>query len=166
MAMLRNGKDVKATTITGTDEVKDRHLALSPEQLGPGWRTIVPDNVSISDELRPAYKEIKAYSKEEFDERRAQLLIILFEFEDKAKALQAFQKVGDGLESDIPKRPEIGEGSVIYELDMRPMVVMKIFSSHSGKWVAIFTLWLFKDLDLDDGWVTNVMRSQIQRVHP
>ena len=108
--------------------------------------------------------EIKAYSLEEFDERRAQLLTIIFQFKDEEEAVQAFEKVGEGLESDLPKRPAIGDGSVIYELDMRPMVVMKIFSSRKDDWVTIFTLWLFKDFDLDDSWVTDVMTSQLQRL--
>jgi hypothetical protein len=164
MALQR--KDHENVTTPSATGAEDRHLALSPEQLGPGWRGTVPDKVSISDDLKPVYREIKACSLDEFDEHRAQLLTILLEFADREEALQAFQKVGDGLESDIPKRPDIGEGSVIYELDMRPIVVMKIFSSHSGNWVTIFTLWLFKDLDLDDGWVTRVMRAQIQLVSP
>ncbi len=164
MAVQR--KDHENVATSSDIVAKDRHLALSPEQLGPGWRDIVPDKMSISEDLKPVYREIKAYSLEEFDERRAQLLTILFEFSDREEARRVFQQVGDGLESDVPKRPDIGEGSVIYELDMRPMVFMKIFSSQKGTWVTIFTLWLFKDLDLDDGWVTRVMRSQIQRVSP
>ncbi len=92
------------------------------------------------------------------------MLTIIFQFKDKEEAVQAFEKVGEGLESDLPKRPAIGDGSVIYDLDMRPMVVMKIFSSRKDNWVTIFTLWLFKDFDLDDSWVTGVMTSQLKRL--
>ena len=30
--------------------------------------------------------------------------------------------------------------------------------------MTIFTLWLFKDFDLDDSWVTGVMTSQLKRL--
>ena len=129
MAVLRKAKAKKGAAENETGKGSDRTLAIPPDQLGPGWRSIVPEKVSIADDLRPIYREIKAYSLEEFDERRAQLLSIIFQFKDKEEAVQAFEKVGEGLESDLPKRPTIGDGSVIYELDMRPMVVMKIFSS-------------------------------------
>ncbi len=164
MAVLRKAKAKKGGVENEAGKGSDRSLAIPPDRLGPGWRSIVPEKVSIADDLRPIYREIKAYSLEEFDERRAQLLTIIFQFNDKEEAAQAFEKVGEGLESDLPKRPTIGDGSVIYELDMRPMVVMKIFSSRKGNWVTIFTLWLFKDFDLDDSWVTGVMTSQLKKL--
>jgi len=164
MAVLRKSKAKKGGVEDGAGKTSDRSLAISPDQLGPGWRSIVPEKVSIADDLKPTYREIRAYSLEEFDERRAQLLSIIFQFKDMKEAAQAFEKVGEGLESDLPKRPAIGDGSVIYELDMRPMVVMKIFSSRKENWVTIFTLWLFKDFDLDDSWVTGVMTSQLKRL--
>ncbi len=164
MAVLRKAKAKKGGVENEAGKGSDRALAIPPDQLGPGWRSIVPEKVSIADDLRPIYREIRAYSLEEFDERRAQLLAIIFQFKDKEEAAQAFQKVGEGLESDLPKRPAIGDGSVIYDLDMRPMVVMKIFSSRKDDWVTIFTLWLFKDFDLDDSWVTGVMTSQLKRL--
>ena len=164
MAVLRKAKAKKGTAENEAGTGSDRALAIPSDQLGPGWRSIVPEKVSIADDLRPVYREIKAYSLEELDERRAQLLSIIFQFKDKEEAVQAFEKVGEGLESDLPKRPTIGDGGVIYELDMRPMVVMKIFSFRKGNWVTIFTLWLFKDFDLDDAWVMDVMRSQFGRL--
>ncbi len=160
MAVLRKAKAKKGGAENGMG--MDRTLAIPSEQLGPGWRSVVPEKVSIAEDLRPVYREIKAYSLEELDERRAQLLTIIFQFKDKEEAVQAFEKVGEGLESDLPKRPTIGDSSVLYELDMRPMVVMKIFSSRKDNWVTIFTLWLFKDFDLDDTWVTNIMTSQLK----
>jgi hypothetical protein len=162
MAVLRKAKAKKGVGEAEAARRSARSLSIPPDQLGPGWRAIVPEKVSIADDLRPTYREIRAYSLEEFDERRAQLLSIIFQFRDREEAAQAFQKVGEGLESDLPKRPAIGDESVIYELDMRPMVVMKIFSSRRDEWVTVFTLWLFKDFDLDDSWVTGVMSSQLK----
>jgi hypothetical protein len=164
MAVLKKAKAKKGAAENAARKGTDHALAITPDQLGPGWRSIVPEKVSIADDLRPVYHEIKAYSLEEFDERRAQLLTLIFQFKDNGEAVQAYEKVGEGLESDLPKRPTIGDGSVIYELDMRPMVVMKIFSSRKDNWVTIFTLWLFKDFDLDDAWVTDVMTHQLKRL--
>jgi hypothetical protein len=165
MAVLRKAKAKKGGVENEARKGSDRALAIPPDQLGPGWISIVPERVSIADDLRPIYRELKGYSLEEFDERRAQLLTIIFQFKDNQEAVQAFQMVGEGLETDLPKRPAIGDESVIYDLDMRPMVVMKIFSTRKDDWVTIFTLWLFKDFDLDDSWVAGVMTSQLKRLH-
>ncbi|HSV42085.1 MAG TPA: hypothetical protein VLH13_01575 [Methanomassiliicoccales archaeon] len=143
----------------------DRKLSLEPDQLGPGWMRISPENVRLSNEQKFDYREVKAFALEDATTaKRAQLLIVLFDYGNEEVARWAFRDIGQGLETEMPKMPDVGDESVIFELDMKPMAQMRICAMRHGPWLAIFTLWLFQDFDLEDAWIKKMMVDQLERL--
>ena len=143
----------------------DKGIALGPHDVGPGWKYIRPENLKLSEGRKYDYREVKAYALEDANTmKRAQLLIVLFDYSDEQSAKDAYIEIGQGLESEMPKDPKIGDESTIYELDMRPMVEMKICAFRKEKWLAIFTIWMFQDFELNDAWVKDLLKRQYDRM--
>lgn len=164
--MFKKGKKAPSATVAQTGPNKiDRKFALSPGEIGEGWMYIVPDKIKLSEERPYAYREVKAFAlKEGPAENKAQLLIVLFDYGDEGEAKEAFKEIGKGLESEMPKMPNVGDESVLYELDLMPSIEMKIVSFRYKQWLVMFTIWLFKGYEVEDGWIKELMEKQLKKV--
>lgn len=158
MAYRKSGRSKGGNRVKG---VEDRSLALRPEDVGLNWFSFVPDKVQVTEVRRYSFREIKAFALNGPSSKLAQLLVVLFDYGDPQMALEAYHEVGKGFESDVPRVPNVGEESVIYGLDLQPLVRMKVAAFRKGTWMVMFTLWLFQDYDLDDGWLKNIMMKQL-----
>ncbi|OPY31867.1 MAG: hypothetical protein A4E32_01471 [Methanomassiliicoccales archaeon PtaU1.Bin124] len=145
--------------------VNDMQVALMPDQVGQGWDFIIPENVQLTEDRPYKYREVKAYALLAPEtKKQAQLLIVLFDYGDDETAQQAFKDIGKGLESEMPKRPGVGDDSILWELDMKPMVRMKIAAMRKGSWLVIMTAWLFQDYEVEDQWVKTLLERQLARI--
>ena len=156
----------KQAGLTSTiKNVNDMQVALMPDQVGSGWDFIIPENLKLSEDRPYKYREVKAYALLSPEtQKKAQLLIVIFDYGDAESAKAAFKEIGKGLESEMPKRPEVGEESVLYELNMKPMAMMDIASFRKGSWLVVMTAWLFSDYEAEDQWVKGLMEKQLKRI--
>lgn len=155
----------KAEAVSAIKNVNDMRLCLTPDQIGPGWDFIIPENVKLTDERPYKYREVKAYallSPETM--KKAQLMVVLFDYGDETTAKGAYNEIGIGLESEMPKHPGVGDQDVLWELDMKPMVRMKIAAMRKGPWLTIMTAWLFSDFETDDQWMKDLLQKQLARI--
>lgn len=144
---------------------EDRGVCLDPHQLGVGWMRIVPENIKLTEDRKYDYREVKAFVLQSMETAKlAQLLVVIFDYGDEQVARESFKEMGQGLESEMPKVPGVGDESVVYELEMMPTVTMKIAAARQGDWLAIFTLWLFQDYELEDTWVKKMMQDQVEKI--
>ncbi|MFA5312438.1 MAG: hypothetical protein WC375_03840 [Methanomassiliicoccales archaeon] len=165
MSVLKRGKKGRAVAARSDLNNVDRRFSLVPDDIGENWAYIVPDKIKLSEDRPYAYREVKAFAlKEAATENLAQLLIVLFDYGDEEEAKEAFKEIGKGLESEMPKVPNVGDESVVYELDLMPTVQMKIMSFRYGQWLVIFTLWLFKGHDVEDVWVKGLLEKQHKKI--
>jgi hypothetical protein len=155
----------RAKQVSPVKNVNDMELCITPDQIGQGWDYIIPENIQLSDEREYHYREVKAYALLNRETHKmAQMLVVLFEYNNVDNAKGAFQEIGEGLESEIPKVPGLGEESVLYELDMKPIVKMKIAAVRSGTWLIIFTAWLFQDYEVEDEMIKDLLQKQLVRI--
>jgi hypothetical protein len=160
--MVLRKKGQPPTTVLNRD---DKGICITSDQMGDGWEPMVPENLKLSEERRYRYREVKAFSLESQGMMKmAQLLVVLFDFEDTATAKEAFGEMAQGLETEMPKNPGIGDESTLYELDMQPIVKMRIAAFRNDTWLAIFTLWQFQGYDIDDQWMRSIMERQLENI--
>lgn len=161
MALVK--KKVQRSTPVANDD--DRGICLTPDQVGDGWAHMVPENLRLSDERKYRYREVKAFSLENLGMMKmAQFLVVLFDFEDAMTAKEAYAEIGQGLETEMPKNPGVGEESTLYEMDMQPIVKMRIAAFRNGTWLAIFTLWQFQGYEVEDQWMRSIMERQLEMI--
>ncbi|MCE5295991.1 MAG: hypothetical protein LLG16_02660 [Euryarchaeota archaeon] len=164
--MLKRDKKGQAAVaaLPGLNKV-DRKFSLVPSDIGENWEHIVPDKIKLSEERPYAYREVKGFAlKGPSTENLAQLLIVLFDFGDEDEAKGAFKEIGKGLESEMPKIPNVGDESVVYELDLMPSVQMRIMAFRYGQWLVTFTLWLFKGQEVEDQWIKDLLEKQHKKI--
>jgi hypothetical protein len=143
----------------------DKGICITPEQVGEGWAPMIPENLKLSEERKYRYREVKAFSLQNVGfTKMAQLLVVLFDFADKKIAKEAFDEIAQGLETEMPKNPGVGDESTLYEIDMQPIVKMRIAAFRNGSWLAIFTVWQFQGYETDDQWMRSIMDSQLNKI--
>jgi hypothetical protein len=143
----------------------DKGICITPDQIGEGWEPMIPENLKLSEERKYRYREVKGFSLQNLGmTKMAQLLVVLFEFEDDGTAKEAFAEVAKGLETEMPKNPGVGDESTLYEMDMQPIVKMRIAAFRKGTWLVIFTVWQFQGYDTDDQWMRSIMESQLNKI--
>lgn len=164
--MLKKGGKGPVATVSGKGLNKiDLRFSLEPSQIGEGWKHIVPDKIKLSEERPYVYREVKGFTLEDASlDKMSQLLIVLFDYGDEDGATEAFKEIGKGLESEMPKMPNVGDESVVYELELMHSIRMKIMAFRYGKWLVIFTLWLFKEHEVEDTWVKELMDKQLSKI--
>lgn len=144
---------------------KDKDICITPLDVGEGWEYIVPENLKLSEERKYRYREVKAFSLQGISMMKmGQLLVVIFDFGDEKTSKEAFAEIGKGLETEMPKDPGVGDESTLYEMDMQPIVKMRIASFRKGTWLAIFTLWQFQGYEVDDQWVRSIMERQLKNI--
>ena len=155
----------KVEVVSTIKNVNDMQVCLTPDQIGPGWDFILPENVKLTDERPYKYREVKAYATLGPETmKKAQLMIVLFDYGDEQVAKDAFKEMGKGLESEMPKHPGIGDEDVLWELDMKPMVRMNIAAMRKGPWLVVMTAWFFSDYEADDQWMKGLLQKQLGRI--
>ncbi|QLH74083.1 MAG: hypothetical protein HPY73_00540 [Methanomassiliicoccales archaeon] len=143
----------------------DRRFSITSDQLGEGWRPIIPEKIKLTDERPYIYREVKGFALEDPSmDKLAQLLVVLFDYGDDSVSKDAFREIGKGLESEMPKVPNIGDESVVYEMELMHSIRIKVMSFRYRNWLAIFTMWLFKEYDVEDLWVKELMSKQLERI--
>jgi len=164
--MLRKERKTANVAAANSDLNKnDRKFCLDPKDVGEGWANIVPDKIRLTDERTYSYREVKGYAlRDASGENQAQLLIVLFDYGGEGEAIAAFKEIGKGLESEMPKVPNIGDESVVYELELTPSIRMKIMAFRNGQWLCMFTLWLFKGYSIEDNSIKDIMNKQLNKV--